>query len=202
MENLLSEILFDASLLFIVIGSGIALLFGLGLIFASEQTLRLNNQISTRFSMRKATKPIETPIKIESWFYRHAKITGAVISLGAIYVLHYLLFEFSVTQLLPYMPRTVPIHVWEWLFQAGNVFFLITCSAILLFGLVVLIRPSQLKRFEEKANYWISTRKAFKGMNSDIDHANRLVNRHPRAFGIVVVLLALRVLISLAPKIW
>ncbi len=45
MNTMLSEILFDASLLFIIIGTFIALILGLGLIFAPTLTLKLNNKI-------------------------------------------------------------------------------------------------------------------------------------------------------------
>lgn len=202
MNSMLSDIFFDATLLFLVIGSVIAMVFGLSLLFITEPTLRLNSKISNRISMRKATKSIETPIKVETWFYRHAKITGLVLMIGAAYVLHYLIFGFSNKAMLPYLPKLLSTTTWEWLLQAGCLFFLITCSFILIFGLLVFIRPSQLKRFEEKANHWVSTRQAFKGMSSDIDHANRLVNRHPKIFGGVVVVVSLLVLISLLPKVW
>ena len=74
MNAMLSEIIFDTAYLFIIVGCFIALILGLGLIFAPGMTLKLNDKINTRISLREKTKTIETPIKSEPFFYNHAKV--------------------------------------------------------------------------------------------------------------------------------
>ena len=49
MDNMLSDIFFDAGYLFIIIGTFFALLLGVGLIFVPSTTLKLNEKINTRF---------------------------------------------------------------------------------------------------------------------------------------------------------
>lgn len=88
MNSMLSEIFFDATLLFIIIGTFIALAFGLGLIFAPGITLKFNEKINTRISLREKTKTFETPIKSEPFFYKHSKISGVILVLGASFVLY------------------------------------------------------------------------------------------------------------------
>ena len=200
MDNMLSDIFFDAGLLFIVIGSFIALVLGLGLIFSPVTTLKLNEKINTRISMRQKTRVIETPIKTEPYFYRHSKISGLILILGSSFVL-YTLITFNEQALIPYLPKTISTPGWSWLLQAGHIFFLVTCTFILLFGLVVFIRPSEIKRFEQAANHWVSTRQHFASMSKDINFTNKLVNTYPRPFGIFITVFSIIVLFLLLPEL-
>ena len=200
MNTMLSEILFDTTILFIVVSTFIALVFGLGLIFAPSFTLKFNEKINTRISLREKTKAIETPIHSEPFFYKHSKVSGAILVLGSLFVL-YTLATFNVYSLVPYLPKSISPTAWDWLLQAGQIFLYITCSFILLFGLVVFIRPSQIKNLEEVANRWISTRQRFSKMSSEINTANKLVNTYPRVFGSFITLLSLIVLIFLLPEL-
>lgn len=201
MNTMLSEILFDTAYLFIITGSFIALIFGLSLIFIPALTLKLNEKINTRVSLREKTKKIETPIKTEPFFYKHAKISGIILVAGSLFVL-YTLATFNFYSLIPYLPQSIiSPPAWEWLLDAGQIFFIITCTFILIFGLIVLIRPSQIKKFEETANRWISTRQRLSKMSNEINTANNLVNTHPRIFGSFITVFSLIVLFLLLPEL-
>ena len=200
MDNMLSDIFFDTGYLFIIIGTCFALILGLGLIFAPSATLKLNDKINTRISLREKTRAIETPIKSEPYFYKHSKISGLVLILGSVFVL-YTLVTFNEQSLIPYLPKTISAPAWSWLLQAGHIFFLVTCSFILLFGLVVFIRPSEIKRFEQAANHWVSTRQHFATMSKDINFTNKLVNTYPRPFGIFITVFSIIVLFLLLPEL-
>ena len=200
MNTMLSEIFFDTGFLFILIGTFIALLLGLGLIFAPSTTLKLNEKINTRISLRKKTRAIETPIKSEPFFYKYSKISGLLLILGSTFVL-YTLVTFNEQTLIPYLPKSISAPAWSWLLQAGHIFFLITATFILFFGLVVFIRPSQIKRFEQAANHWISTRQHFANMSKDINFTNKLVNTYPRGFGVFIALFSIIVLFLLLPEL-
>ena len=200
MNTMLSEIFFDASFLFIIVGTFIALAFGLGLIFAPNLTLKFNEKINTRISLREKTKAIETPIKSEPFFYKHAKVSGIILITGSLFVL-YTLATFNASGLIPHLPKSISPPAWDWIIQSGQIFFFITCSFILLFGLIVLIRPSLVKNFEQAANHWISTRQHLSKMSDDINTANKLVNTYPRAFGSFITVFALIVLFLLLPGI-
>jgi uncharacterized membrane protein YciS (DUF1049 family) len=200
MNTMLSEILVDASYTFIIIGTFIALIFGLGLIFAPVITLKFNEKINTRFSMRKATKKIETAIKSEPFFYKHSKVSGAILITGSLFVL-YTLTTFNAYTLLPHLPKSISPTAWEWIIESIQIFFYITCSFIFVFGLIVFTRPSLVKNFELAANHWISTRKGFSKMTMDINITNKLVNTYPRLFGSFITILSLIVLFLLLPEL-
>lgn len=200
MNSMLSEILFDTSYLFIIVGTVIGLIFGLGLIFAPATTLKINEKINTRISLREKTKTIEKPIKSEPFFYKYAKVSGLILIIGSLFVL-YTLATFDVYSLIPFLPKSISATTWNWLLQAGQIFFFITCSFILLFGFIILIRPSLVKNFEQAANHWISTRQHFSKMSTDINLANKLVNTYPRTFGSFITLFSLIVLFFLLPEL-
>ncbi len=197
---MLSEILFDASYTFIIIGTFIALIFGLGLIFAPALTLKFNEKINTRFSMRKATKKIEAAIKSEPFFYKHSKVSGAILITGSLFVL-YTLATFNAYTLIPHLPKSISPTAWEWIIEAAQMFFYITCSFIFIFGFIIFIRPSLVKNFEQAANHWISTRKGFSKMTDDINITNKLVNTYPRLFGVFITIFSLIVLFLLLPEL-
>lgn len=200
MNTMLTEILVDASYTFIIIGTFIALIFGLGLIFAPVITLKFNEKINTRFSMRKATKIIETAIKSEPFFYKHSKVSGAILVTGSLFVL-YTLTIFNAYTLIPHLPKSISPTAWEWIIDSAQIFFYITCSFIFVFGLIVFTRPSLVKNFEQAANHWISTRRGFSKMTEDINITNKFVNTYPRLFGAFITIFSLIVLFLLLPEL-
>lgn len=200
MNTMLTEILIDSSYIFIIVGAFIALILGLGLIFAPSITLKLNEKINTRVSLREKTKAIETAIKSEPFFYKYSKISGAILVVGSIFVL-YTLTTFNAYSLIPHLPKSISPAAWEWIIDSAQIFFYMTCSFILIFGLIIFARPSLVKGFEETANHWISTRRSFSTMSTDIDFTNKLVNAYPRVFGAFIVIFSLVVLFLLLPNI-
>jgi hypothetical protein len=66
------------------------------------------------------------------------------------------------------------------------------CSAIIiLLGVAIFFRPSQLKNVEAWANRWISTRKATRPLSLDRDQMNQLVYKYPRFSGFLIALLSI-----------
>ena len=186
MNSMLYEILLDASYLFIIIGSFVGLILGLGLILVPSTTLKINDTINTRISLREKTKNIEKLIKSEPFFYKYAKVSGLILIVGSLFVL-YTLATFNIYSLTPYLPKSISPATWDWLLNAGQIFFFIACTFIFIFGFIVLIRPSLVKSFEQAANHWISTRQHFSKMSNDINFVNNLVNTYPRTFGCFIL---------------
>lgn len=200
MNTMLSEIFYDASYLFIIVGTFIGLILGLGLIFAPSITLKLNEKINTRISLREKTKSIETPIRSEPFFYRYAKISSLILIIGSVFVL-YTLATFNPYTLIPHLPKSLSPPTWDWIIQSGQIFFFITCSFILIFGLIILIRPSLVKNVEQAANHWVSTREKFSTMSNDINLLNKFVSTYPRVFGGFITLFSLIVLFTLLSEL-
>jgi len=197
---MLSEIFFDTAYLFIVIGTFFGLILGLGLTIAPVATLKFNNKINTHISLREKTKSFEKPIQSEPVFYKHSKLSGTILVIGSLFVL-YTLATFNIYSLTPHLPNNISPTAWDWLLHAGQIFFFISCSFILIFGLIVLIRPSQIKSFEKSVNYWFSTRQHFSKMSNNINLINNILNTYTRVFGVFITCLSLMVLFLLLPEL-
>jgi hypothetical protein len=67
----------------------------------------------------------------------------------------------------------------------------------IIFGLVVILRPSLLKKIESWSNNWVSTEELLKPLDKTIDISHRWLPRHPRVFGLFVALGSLFILLNL-----
>lgn len=196
MENLLSDTLETTFFNIIIVGAALSMLYGFWLIISPKSALTLNQKINKSFSMRKTTKSLEKPITIESWFYRHAKIAGILLMLGAIYLIYLLYWQLDFNYLAKSLPG-LTILMWEWLLQSFQIFFVIMSAIVFLMGFLILVRPSQLKPLEEKANFWISTRQKMQFMSNEMGQADKLLEQFPRQFGAIIIVVATIVLLNM-----
>ena len=180
----------------IIVGTALSMLYGLWLMIHPHSAMAFSNKINKGYSMRQATKSLETPISIERWFYRNAKLTGVLLMLGSTYLFYLLFWTLELDQLMKVMPGLNPL-AWEWLLTSFQIFFAIASVAVFLMGFVVLIRPSLLKPLEETANTWISTRQKMQFMSENIGRADQLLNRFPRQVGTIILIVGAIVLINM-----
>ncbi len=196
MEKYLFDILETTFFNIIIVGAALSMLYGLWLIISPKSALLLNHKINKSFSMREVTKPLEMPISIERIFYRHAKITGSLLMLGALYLFYVLLWELNFSHLAKNLPGLTTL-IWEWLLQAFQIFFAIMSVVIFLMGFLILVRPSLLKPLEEKANTWISTRQKMQFMSEELGQADKLLDLFPRQFGTIILITGTIILLNM-----
>lgn len=196
MEKHLLDILQATFLNLIIVGALLSIIYGIWLLIAPQNALVINKKINKSFSMRKSTKILEKPIFIESWFYKHAKITGSLLMLGSVYLFYLLFWSLDFAQIAKIMPN-LSTFIWEWLLQAFQIFFAIMSVAVFLMGFLVLIRPSLLKPLEEKANKWVSTRQNLQFMSDEIGKADKLLELFPRQIGAIIIVAATIVLLNM-----
>ena len=196
MEKLFSDILEATFFNLLIVGAALSMLFGLCLIIFPKFALSLNNKINKSFSMRESTKSLETPISIERWFYRHANITGSLIMLGSAYLFYLLFWELNFIHLAKNLPGLTAL-MWEWLLQSFQIFFAIMSIIVFLMGFLIIIRPSQLKPIEEKANKWISTRQKLQFMSEELGQADKLLALFPRQIGAIILVASAIVLLNM-----
>jgi hypothetical protein len=195
MEKHLIDILEATFFNVILIGAALSMLYGFWLLISPKTALSFSNKINKSFSMRQSTKSLETPISIERWFYRHAKITGSLLMAGAVYLFYLLFLGLDFARLSHAMPGLTPL-TWEWLLNAFQVFFAIMSVVVFLMGFLILVRPSLLKPLEETANKWISTRQNMQFMSESVGQADQLLGRFPRQFAAVILIASAIVLLN------
>ena len=186
MNTILADILFDSGYLFIITGSVIALIFGLALTFMPATALKYNSKFNSNL------------IKSEPFFYKYAKANGAILILGSLFMF-YTLATFNFNLLIPYLPGQISPFICKWLSQAGQIFFYIASAFILIFGLVILIRPSLLKTIEAAANRWFYIPSIFSFLTTNRDPSKNWISAYPRIIGLSFTLFALFILFSLLP---
>ncbi|MDT8281176.1 MAG: hypothetical protein RQ982_00025 [Gammaproteobacteria bacterium] len=165
----------------------VSLVIGLFLLIQPSVIIRFNNQVAKKFSLRRVTKFIETPNDVDHLFYRHHRILGIVIMLTSAYVLYYFIAIYDTSVIADYLKNSSNAITFDILINTIRLFMLISSVAILLLGVAIYIRPSQIKLLEAWANRWISTRQAARSLSVEHDQLNQLIYRHPRLTGLLIV---------------
>lgn len=169
----------------------VSLIVGLLLLLQPSIIIRLNNRVAKKISLRRMTKVIEVPNYVDHLFYRYHRILGIIVTLVSAYVLYYFLVVYNPVLLADYLNSFNYGFVYEIVIHAGRLFMLISSAIIVLLGVAIFIRPSQLKVIERWANFWVSTRKSTQPLSVEHDQLNQLVYKYPRLAGFIIVTLSL-----------
>ena len=171
--------LFESMVLFIQISVAVVWLFGLLLVLAPKLALSLQQRLNFRFSSRQLSRPLEVPVNIDRYFYRHARPVGVVLMLGAIGML-------VLNWQLPGQVQVNSPALWAWLADALYWFLWLSGIVIFFIGLACFFRPSLLKPLENKANLWVSTRQKGQFLSREYTPLDSLLEQNPRLVGIVI----------------
>ena len=191
------SLLVEAALLVLIIGLAIALVFGLLALLSPARAVGLAQVLGRRHSLRQSARPLERPIYTERAFYHHHRPFGAVIVVAAVLILLYLGLRFDAGVMVRVLAQGDERILAEILVETFQLLMWIGAGFSLLVGLFVFFRPSALKDIEARANEWISTRQATRGLAIESEAADRLFEAHPRLVGAVVTVISLVALVGL-----
>lgn len=183
-STLLTVILQESILLFLIIGSIFALLLGLLFVLAPQQADALSLRYNRWLSLRRPSKFLEVTHETDHYFYRQHRVIGLFILFSASYILYRFAFDYdqtaSVHTLTSYLGNA---NVVAWLLEA-SLWFLLPISLLLtLFGAVLAIKPSLLKGLERQANRWISTRNIIQPIDKQNKTLDNLAHKNPHYLG-------------------
>jgi len=196
-SKLIVQIALETFNILLLFGGALGVVIGIMLIVDSARVFRLSDRMNTWISTRQAMRPLETSIPVERALYRRHRIVGALIAVGALYALWFLVLRFDSAQIVSVMRRMMQVSVARWITESIRI-FLIVCNAFaVLVGLLVLVRPSLIKGFEEWANRQYSGRLATRPLELPHSGPDRLVRANPRLFGALLTVGGLFVLIFL-----
>lgn len=183
-----SIILWQSLAIFLHIAALLGILFGLLLIFKPDLMERINRVANRWISMRHIERLLDHSISIEHWFYRHHRVLGIAIVLGAVYIIIYFGFLFDKAYALQYLSSKVPAILLDIPLDVLVLFLLFGAAVALIAGLFVWLRPSLLRGIEAGANQWVSSRRATKVLDVPHDQLERFVARHARQIGWLLLL--------------
>lgn len=174
--------------LFVCLTGGLALsaIWGLWLLIAPDSARRFakvaDQWVPTAPWFDRLNKPLDTT----RWFYRYHRPAGALILAGAAYGLWRWFTAYQREATMGLLDRRTISAGLDWLVPAMECIFLGFNGAILIFGLIVLCRPSLLKTPERFANRWVEVR-ADQALDRSYDPLAGVLMDRPRLIGSVVV---------------
>lgn len=189
----------------LIVSAGLAVLAALlmltallGAVVAVRPQLlaRLREATDRRYSLRRATRPLDIPRNADRLFYRHHRLYGAVVIMLALFLLHFLAFgerQPLWRELFPADYRDVATLLAD---VARIVLWVFSVFALMI-GTVVFARPSALKRLEQRANQWLTPRRATYDLDREYRWLDERLGRRPRLWGSVTLIASLICLIAL-----
>ena len=174
--------------LFVCLNGGLALsaIWGLWLLIAPDPARRFakgaDHWVPTASWFDRLDKPIDTT----RWFYRYHRPAGTLIVAGASYGLWRWFKAYQREATIGLLDHRMIAAGLDWLVPAMEWIFLGFNCAILIFGLVVVFRPSLLKAPERFANRWVEVR-ADQVLDRHYDPLAGVLMDRPRLLGGVVV---------------
>lgn len=199
MSPLVESMLLRSFVLFLIVGSLAGLVVG-ALLLLSPHRLRLVSGILNRWiSTRHMDRSLESPIKLDSWFYRYRRISAGLILLGSGYIMYVFTFNFDRIAAGIGLSRrfNLPGSMVGALMDALVLCSLLGALFAAFVSLFLLLRPSLLRDFEQEANRWVSLRQALKPLEIQREGVDEYVFKYGPQAGILLVLGSLYTLVML-----
>lgn len=202
MSNLPADVLpwVQGLALVLVLGLALALFVGVMLLARPAALFTLNQYLSRWVDTQATFRALDEPRHLERFFYRHHRILGLLIVLGAGSVLLRWALSYDRGEVMALLgPRWVARGM-DWIPLALEAVLVGLHVLILGVGALIFIRPSLLKGVERAANHWQQAPGAAR-LDSVVADLDSTVEGAPRVSGLLLVLSASWCLLALAPVI-
>lgn len=199
MNPLIQSWLVQSAVIFLILGSIAGMAVGALLLFRRERLQNISTLLDRWISTRRFDRALERRITLDPWFYRHRQVTGALILVGALYILYFFGVQLDRAEIVAGLARrfAYPQLLAEALLDAMVLSALLGALGAIVSALFILFRPSMMRGFEEGANQWLSLRKTLKPLEVPRDGLEVYVERHARQVGIFLMLGGLYTLVLL-----
>lgn len=193
------QYLFHAFLLFLISGGIAGLAVGVALVLRPDWLLHASKVGGIWIATRKVTSVLERVFKIDYWLYRHHRAGGALLLVGAIFLMYFFTARFDkLPILMSFSIRyAFPPAFTEVLVDSAVFSMLLGAAFALIVSLFLLIRPSLLKGFEQGANQWVSLRRAIKPLERLRNDMDEYTFQNAQMTGVLLLVASLYVLIGL-----
>jgi hypothetical protein len=201
MSTLVSpDLLWLAQGLLVALTAGLALALVVSVLLLARPGVlfALNARMSRWIDTRRQFDALETPHQLERFFYRHHRAVGAAIIGGTGYVLWQWAFAYEREAFLLLLDRRWVTGHLDWVPVALETALVGLHGAILLIGVVILLRPSLLKGLERAANRWHQLPREHR-LDRVVAHLDTGFELYPRLSGLILLLATAWSLASLIP---
>lgn len=199
MNSLADPWLLQSAVIFLILGCFTGLLVGTLLVFRPQSFHAINALLDRWISTRHFDRTLDSNINIDPWLYKYRRTLGTLTLAGAVYVLFYFAAvldrDAAITGLANFFHH--PPSMIAALLDALVLSAISGALCAIFVALIILFRPSLLRNFEQRANQWLSLRKALKPMEERRNNLDSFVLSHARLIGILLILFALYAQVSL-----
>lgn len=194
------QFLLRALLLFLMAGSVAGLLAGMALIIRPEWVMRTGTHANKWLSSRWLERTLDKSFKVDRFLYRYSRPVGAVLLAGAIYIIYFSSAEINKPEIILGLSRKFAVPpVWTKIVLDATSYVWIAASVFaMIISLLLLIRPSMLRGFEQGANRWFSSRSSLKSVEIPRSGVDEYVLHHAQRAGVLLLVGSLYVLVGLA----
>jgi len=173
-------------------------LLGLWILVLPASFLRAGQSLGRWVSTEEYFDVIDRPRYQDGLIYRHHRISGSLITLGAFYTLVMLIVRADIKGSSGLLPVIIN-PIWsEWFY--GTLYSLLVGANVLavVVGIVVFIRPSMLKGIEKTMNMWIIPERSLRKLDEPHEiSVDIFPGGKPRLFGLAVALGGLYMMLSM-----
>lgn len=167
---------------------------GLSFLFIPDRIFLFANKVNKWISTDFFFYFINKPIYKERLFYRHHKIFGAVVIIVSVSCLYVLTFYSGIEVIIENIIKLSESDFSKWINVILYFILLILITLVLIFGIIMFIRPSMLKSFENWCNHWVDAETSLNLFNSKHDLPDKYLPGNPRLFGFLVLIAAIYII--------
>ena len=190
-SRLLLDMLVESALIFLLVATAFALLYGVALLAAPSRTLRFNDVASRWFSTRSVQVALDKRHDLQRVIYRRHRWIGVLLLVGGSYVLWILLARYDPSVVVAPLKRSMSPRLASAILDAAW-WLLVPANALaVVVGIVMFARPSLLRGVESFANREVSTEAVGTVLDGVYSAPDRLIRAHPRLTGVVIVVASL-----------
>ena len=170
---------------------------GIWLILLPQHFLKIATLLGKWVSTERYHITLDKPRYQERIIYKHHRIMGSLIVLGAVYTLVIFLRLDMDTMLAGLLSIGLEKGT-EWIYMA--VYYLLIGGNIVatVVGIVIFIRPSVLKNIENIMNKWYLPEQNLKILDQQHNIALSILPGNPRLFGLMVALGGVYIMLTMA----
>ena len=190
-SRLLLDMLVESALIFLLVATAFALLYGVALLAAPSRTLRFNDVASRWFSTRSVQVALDKRHDLQRVIYRRHRWIGVLLLVGGSYVLWILLARYDPSVVVAPLKRSMSPRLASAILDAAW-WLLVPANALaVVVGIVMFARPSLLRGVESFANREVSTEAVGTVLDGVYSAPDRLIRAYPRLTGVVIVVASL-----------
>ena len=161
--------------------------FGLFLVIMPSRIAAVNQRVNKWISTDRFFHNLDQPRYNESLFYKRHRLWGVLILLGSAYILYMFQFRTNINDVARALPIVANFDANAWIYQSLVIFLIGVNAVIIVLSLIIIIRPSLLKRVEAFFNKWVQTGQSLNQLDRQYQIPEKILPGNVRLFGFLVL---------------